>query len=207
MKDRYINSKDFPAKGRTKPTGEWSDKVSRTGRKGVSLIMWTGILLILLSCQLRADEDHWKALGINRLPDIMPPDFTLPTLDGGSITLSDLKGKVVLINFWATWCPPCRDEMPSMEKLYRRFKYEEFTLLSVDVMESPETVKKFARKYDLSFPILLDKKGEVSAKYAATAIPTTYIINKKGEAVGKAIGPRKWNGEHATALVEELLKE
>jgi peroxiredoxin len=165
------------------------------------------MLFILLSPQLRAEEDHWKALGVIRTSGITPPDFTLPTLDGGSITLSDLKGKVVLINFWTTWCPPCRDEMPSMERLYRRLKYEEFTLLAVDIMESPETVKKFARKYDLSFPILLDKTGEVSGKYAANAIPTTYIIDKKGKAVGKAIGPRKWNGEHAMALIEELLKE
>jgi thiol-disulfide isomerase/thioredoxin len=121
--------------------------------------------------------------------------------------LSGLKGKVVLINFWTTWCPPCREEMPSLEKLYRHFKHEKFTLLAVDIMEHPETVKTFARKYDLTFPILLDKTGDISAKYAANAIPTTYIINKAGKAVGKAIGPRKWNGDHAKAIIEELLKE
>ncbi|NIU83047.1 MAG: redoxin domain-containing protein, partial [Candidatus Thorarchaeota archaeon] len=71
--------------------------------------------------------------------------------DGGSITLSDLKGKVVLINFWTTWCPPCREEMPSLERLYRHFKYEDFTLLAVDIMENPETVKRFAKEYNLSF--------------------------------------------------------
>jgi peroxiredoxin len=182
----------------------------KSGIKCLTLLfflLWIGTFFVPVSKPIHAKEDHWKALGVIRTSGITPPDFTLSTLDGGSITLSDLKGRVVLINFWTTWCPPCREEMPSMERLYRRLKYEEFTLLAVDIMESPETVKKFARKYDLSFPILLDKTGEVSAKYAANAIPTTYIINKEGKAVGKAIGPRKWNGEHAIALMEELLKE
>jgi peroxiredoxin len=169
------------------------------------LLACIGVLLIFLSIQLRAHEDPWKGLSVIRLPDRYPPDFTLPTLDGGSITLSHLKGKVVLINFWTTWCPPCREEMPSLERLYRHFKYEDFTLLAVDIMENPETVKRFARDYNLSFPILLDKQGEVSAKYAANAIPTTYIIDKQGKAVGKAIGPRKWDADHAKELIEELL--
>jgi peroxiredoxin len=169
------------------------------------LLACIGILLIFLSIQPRAHEDPWKGLSVIRLPDHYPPDFTLQTLDGGSITLSNLEGKVVLINFWTTWCPPCREEMPSLERLYRHFKYENFTLLAVDIMENPETVKRFAREYNLSFPILLDKSGDVSAKYAANAIPTTYIINKEGKAVGKAIGPRKWDGDHAKDLIEELL--
>ncbi|UCB50610.1 MAG: TlpA family protein disulfide reductase [Deltaproteobacteria bacterium] len=175
-------------------------------RKGTSfLLACIGILFIFLSIQLRAIEDPWKGLGVIRLSGHSPPDFTLPTLDGGSMTLSDLKGKVVLINFWATWCPPCREEMPSLERLYRHFKYEKFTLLAVDIMEHPETVKTFAREYNLSFPILLDKKGEVSQKYAANALPTTYVIDKEGKAVGKAIGPRKWDGDHAKDLINELL--
>lgn len=173
----------------------------------ILFFLWIGILLLPVACQIRAHEDPWKGLGVIRSSGHSPPDFTLPTLDGGSITLSGLKGKVVLINFWTTWCPPCREEMPSLEKLYRHFKHEKFTLLAVDIMEHPETVKTFARKYDLTFPILLDKAGDVSAKYGANAIPTTYIIDKKGKAVGKAIGPRKWNGDHAKAIIEELLKE
>jgi peroxiredoxin len=164
-----------------------------------------GLLLIFLSIQLLAHEDPWKGLGVIRLSGHSPPDFTLPTLEGGSITLSDLKGRVVLINFWATWCSPCREEMPSLERLYRHFKYEDFTLLAVDVMEHPETVKRFAKEYNLSFPILLDEKGDVAGKYAANAIPTTYIIDKGGKAVGKAIGPRKWDGDHAKDLFDELL--
>ncbi len=175
-------------------------------RKGkLFLLACVGVLLIFLSLQLRAHEDPWEGLGVIRLAGYSPPDFTLPTLDGSSIALSDLKGKVVLINFWATWCSPCREEMPSLERLYRHFKYEKFALLAVDIMEHPEKVKKFAREYNLSFPILLDRTGDISAKYAANALPTTYIIDKEGKAVGKAIGPRKWDGDHAKDLIDELL--
>jgi thiol-disulfide isomerase/thioredoxin len=166
-----------------------------------------GMFLVFVSAQIRAHEDPWKGLSVNRLSGHSPPDFTLPTLDGGSITLSDLKGKVVLINFWTTWCPPCREEMPSLERLYRHFKYEDFTLLAVDIMENPETIKTFVKEFNLSFPILLDKTGDVSVKYAANAIPTTYIIDKEGKTAGKAIGPRKWDGDHAKDLIMELLRE
>jgi len=171
----------------------------------IIFLLWVGILLLLVACQIGAHEDPWKGLSVIRLSGHSPPDFTLPTLAGGSITLSNLKGKVVLINFWATWCGPCREEMPSLERLYRHFKYEDFTLLAVDIMENPETVKRFAKEYNLSFPILLDEKGDVAGKYAANAIPTTYIIDKRGKAVGKAIGPRKWDGDHAKDVIEELL--
>jgi peroxiredoxin len=165
---------------------------SKKRSREIIFLFWFGMILVFVSAQIRAHEDPWKGLSVIRVSGYSPPDFTLPTLDGGSITLSDLKGKVVLINFWTTWCPPCREEMPSLEKLYRHFKHEKFTLLAVD---------------NLSFPILLDKAGDVSAKYGANAIPTTYIIDKKGKAVGKAVGPRKWNGDHAKAIIEELLKE
>ena len=179
----------------------------RNGKRGLFPFICLVLLLIFGSIQLRAHEDPWKGLGVIRSSGLSPPDFTLSTLDGDAITLSDLKGRVVLINFWTTWCTPCREEMPSLERLYRHFKYKKFTLLAVDIMEHPETVKTFTKKYDLTFPILLDKTGDVAQKYGANAIPTTYIIDKKGKAVGKAIGPRKWNGDHAKAIIEELLKE
>ena len=94
-----------------------------------------------------------------------------------------------------------------MERLYRKLKDKEFTVLAVDIMERPETVKEFVRKFKLSFPILLDTKGEVAGKYMANSIPITYLVNKDGKAVGKVIGPRQWDGERAMALLDELLGE
>ncbi len=180
----------------------------RWNRRGkLYLLVWIGILLLFVYTPIRAQEDHWQALGVSRFEGVAPPDFTLPSLNGKSITLSELKGTVVLINFWATWCPPCKLEMPSMERLYRKIKHNGFTILAVDIMEKPKTVKKFVRENKLSFPILLDTTGEVSAKYMATAIPTSYIVDKDGNAVGRVLGPRDWGNEHAEALLNELLGE
>jgi peroxiredoxin len=174
-------------------------------RKRFRLSAGIGIFFILISAPVSAEENHWKALGVIRLPGHVSADFTLPSLDGKPITLSDLRGKVVLINFWTTWCSPCREEMKSMERLYRKLKHRQFTILAVDIMENPETVRDFAQRHELSFPIVLDAKGEVSGKYMATAIPMTYILDKHLRAVGKVIGPRRWVGGHAEAILGELL--
>ena len=174
-------------------------------RKAFYFLIWSGLLFFLISSPIRSEVDHWKALGVIRLPDVAPPGFALTSIDGGSITLGDLKSKVALINFWATWCPHCKEQMPSMERLYRKLNDKGLTILAVNVMENLETVKKFARKYDLSFPVLLDRRGEVAAKYGANFLPTTVIINRDGKAVGIVIGPRKWDGEHAKAFFRDLL--
>jgi len=175
------------------------------GSKERLFLLWIGILFVLLTSPIHAGEDHWEDLGVVRLPNLSPPDFTLPTLDGESITLGELKGKVVLINFWTTWCPPCKEEMPSMERLHKMFKGQPFTILAVDIMEDREKVKSFAETYKLSFPILLDKNGDVSLKYVANVIPTTHIIDRAGKAVGKIVGPRQWDGEDAKAFFDELI--
>lgn len=167
--------------------------------------MWLGVLALVITAPVRAQVDPWKSLGIIRLPGELAPDFTLPSLDGESITLSDLRGRIVFINFWTTWCPPCKQEMASLERLYRKFKDRGFTILAVDIMEGSETVEKFVRKNGLSFPILLDTKGEVSERYMATAIPSTFIVDKDGKIIGKLFGAREWDGEHAEALLGELL--
>jgi thiol-disulfide isomerase/thioredoxin len=116
---------------------------SKKRSREIIFLFWFGMILVFVSAQIRAHEDPWKGLSVIRVSGYSPPDFTLPTLDGGSITLSDLKGKVVLINFWTTWCPPCREEMPSLEKLYRHFKHEKFTLLAVDDQDVCQGVQSF----------------------------------------------------------------
>jgi peroxiredoxin len=179
----------------------------KTVRVGLRLLVWTAILFIFISIPNRAYADHWKVMGSFRLSGTMATDFTLQSLDGESVTLSDLRGKVVLINFWTTWCQPCIIEMPSMEKLYRKYKDKGFTILAIDIMEKPETIRKFAKEKNLTFPILLDTKGEVRGKYRVTGIPNSYLVHKDGKLVGRFIGPREWDNEHAEALLEELLGE
>ena len=124
---------------------------------------------------------------------------------GNVVQLEDFRGKVVFLNFWATWCPPCRIEMPSMEKLYNKFKDDRFTILAVDMQEDSETVKRFKESFKLSFPILLDEEGAVGAYYGVMALPATYFIDREGYLYAAALGARDWSGEDAVQLIRHLL--
>jgi peroxiredoxin len=123
----------------------------------------------------------------------MAPDFTLTTLDGQTVSLSDYRGKKVIINFWATWCPPCRAEMPHMQNFYTdSAEMENVEILAVNVTDldkGEEAINKFVSEYKLTFPILLDKKGDVSGRYQAVAFPTSYIIDTQGKVSKRIVGP------------------
>jgi peroxiredoxin len=112
------------------------------------------------------------------------PEFTLKNLEGEEVSLSDFKGQPVLVNFWATWCGPCRIEMPLMEDMYQQYKDEGFVILAVDVEESITAVRRFVDSMKLTFPILLDYKGEISnGPYQVRAFPTSYFIGRDGKVV------------------------
>ncbi|PIC81597.1 thiol-disulfide oxidoreductase [Sporosarcina sp. P18a] len=124
----------------------------------------------------------------------LAPDFTLETLAGETVTLSELKGKKVILNFWATWCPPCKAEMPHMESYYSKLTDEDqVELIAVNVTESERRgigeVEKFVASYELSFPIPLDKTAEVTHMYGVFSMPTTYMIDTQGRIAQKVIGP------------------
>lgn len=123
--------------------------------------------------------------------DVRPaPGFRLATTDGGELGLSDLRGKVVLINFWATWCPPCKAEMPDLNTLQRKYAAEhEFVVLGINVEESPTAVAAFGEAYGLTFPLLLDTKGAVSNDiYNVRSLPTSIIVDRKGQVRDMWIG-------------------
>ncbi len=132
-------------------------------------------------------------------------DFELQDLKGNNIKLSSYRGKVVFLNFWATWCPPCRSEMPSMETLYKEYRDRGLEILAVDLQEDRERVEAFFKEYGLTFTALLDTSGKVGAMYGARSIPTTYIIDRKGFIVAGAIGSRDWASPEAKAYIEALL--
>ncbi|PFG03062.1 TlpA family protein disulfide reductase [Bacillus sp. es.036] len=121
------------------------------------------------------------------------PDFTLYSLEGKEVSLSDSKGKVTFINFWTTWCPPCKEEMPDMQEFYeedgKEFDAEIFAVNLTTNESSSQVVKDFARKNNLTFPILLDTEGELMETFATITIPTTYVIDKNGIIMKKVIGP------------------
>ncbi|MFD1397110.1 thiol-disulfide oxidoreductase ResA [Kroppenstedtia eburnea] len=111
------------------------------------------------------------------------PDFQLQTLDGKEMKLSELRGRAVLLNFWATWCEPCRDEMPAIQKVYEKHRDKGLVVVGVNIAESQLTVKGFVRQLDLSFPILLDKERKVVDQYRIEPIPTSLFIDKDGKVV------------------------
>jgi peroxiredoxin len=112
----------------------------------------------------------------------LAPDFTLDTLDGKKVTLSELRGKIVIINLWATWCPPCRAEMPALENAYEQYKDSEVIILGLNVtnQDSERDIPTFVKEFGLTFPILLDRDGSVSTLYQLKALPTSYFVNREG---------------------------
>ncbi|GHV93761.1 cytochrome c biogenesis protein CcsB [Spirochaetia bacterium] len=134
-----------------------------------------------------------------------PLDFNLPLLDGTNRALSDLKGKAVFLNFWATWCGPCRMEMPSMEAVYQRLKDRGFEILAVNVGEKGDQVLGFMKENKLNFPAALDETGIIGAYYGVQAIPTTYIIDKRGLIISRVVGAIDWNQPGIITAFESLL--
>ena len=136
------------------------------------------------------------------------PDLCLVGLDGKKVELKILKGKVIFLNFWATWCGPCKEEMPSMEALHKEFKEKGFVFLTISVdYAGISPVKEFMEKNRYSFPVLIDQKGETLDPFEVKGIPTTFIIDKKGRMIGKASGPRNWRSPEVISLVRQLIAE
>lgn len=138
--------------------------------------------------------------------DLQAIDFNLKDLTGRPSSLSAYKGKVVLLNFWATWCGPCRAEIPSMEQLYTELKDEGFTIVAVNSQEPLEQVSAFVDDMGMSFPVLLDSTGRVGAAYGVRAIPTTYIIDPQGAIRGRMVGTRDWYSPEIISAARELCR-
>ena len=137
------------------------------------------------------------------------PALKLKDLDGQLHDLSQLKSKVVLINFWATWCPPCRREMPSMERLSHALEGEAFVVLAVDVGEDADTIEAFTSQLDttLHLPILLDPRSHTLQAWKVAGLPTSFLVDKQGRIVASAIGGREFDHPEIVRAVQELLKQ
>jgi peroxiredoxin len=131
------------------------------------------------------------------------PDFTLQDLDGNAVRLADLRGRPVIVNFWATWCPPCREEMPSMQRAWERLQPEGVALLAVNVGEDADTVFQFTGSYPVEFPILFDHDGAVSAAWPMRGLPTTFVVDPRGRIAYRAVGGREWDDP---ALLQPVLE-
>lgn len=157
------------------------------------------LILSLLLCLFAS-----MAYGMGKVPRTSGRaiDFTLIDLNGNAHTLSDYRGKIVFLNFWATWCPPCRAEMPSMQKLYQSWDKEKYVLLAVDIGQDRERVKSFADENGYTFTILLDSQGRIAGKYGIRGIPTTCLIDQQGNLITRIVGSREWSLKEVERIVK-----
>ena len=136
------------------------------------------------------------------------PNFTFPDLNGQRVTLFDHRGKVVLVNIWATWCPPCRQEMPSMQRLYEKFRGKNLEILAISIdSNGREAADPFMRKIDLTFPVLLDPKETIKPLYGITGVPESFIVDKEGILVKKIIGPIDWATPEVFLFFRDLMQK
>ncbi len=133
-------------------------------------------------------------------------DFSLTDINGAQVNLKDFQGKIIMLNFWASWCPPCREEMPSMEAFYSKMKGRNFEMLAVNIQENESTVKNFLQKNRYTFPVLMDLEGVAAQKYKIRSIPTTFIIDSKGKIAGVFTGSRDWNSANVLKAFTEITR-
>ena len=176
-------------------------------RLAVSFILAPVLLTLLWAVAERLATERVEEAPVANLEiGHQAPLFEYPLLGGGNASLASQKNKVVLINVWATWCVPCLDEMPDLQRLYVSMKKEgapfEILAVSIDALGA-DAVRKFVERFGLTFPILLDPRGSIKKLYRTTGVPETFIVDRQGRLLQKIIGARKWD---APAIVEYLKK-
>lgn len=137
----------------------------------------------------------------------IPPEFNGPMVDGREMSLASLQGKVIVLNFWATWCLECRSEMPAFELLHREFSTQGLAVMGINAREGTATIREYAKELGLTFPLILDPSGKINSTYGVIGLPTTFLIARNGRAVALAVGPREWTSTPARGIIQALLAE
>jgi peroxiredoxin len=167
------------------------------GRRGLKIGLVTATLGVVLAGGL---------VFLGRRGPRLAPDFAVADLQGRTVRLSALRGKVVVLNLWATWCPPCVEEMPSMERLWTSLQGDGFALLAVSQdEEGRHAVEPFVERMRLTFPILLDPEHQVGDRYEVWGYPETFVIDRNGYVVERVIGPRDWSAPPAIEALRALI--
>ena len=179
-----------------------------TSGVAVCVIAASMIAVNVLAAERPAIAKLLNALNASGYPSAMqPPEFSGFTVEGQRVSLDSLQGKVVILNFWATWCLECRPEMPMFERLHREFGGQGLSVVGINAREGATAVRVYAKELGLTFPLILDPRGTINAAYGVIGLPTTFLIGRDGRPIALAIGPREWNGEPARALIQALLAE
>ncbi|MEW6519328.1 MAG: TlpA disulfide reductase family protein [Thermodesulfobacteriota bacterium] len=175
----------------------WKMKYASTLLSAVLLVL---ITMLVAGCG--QEKEKYPAKATVNSP---APNFTLTDIQGQRWRLADLRGKLVFINFWATWCPPCQEELPSMEALHRGMDRGRFQMLTILSNDNPELARMLAGKMGLTFPILTDPEARAAKQYGITGVPETFIIDSQGILREKIIGPRNWNSQAAWQMLAKYL--
>ncbi|MBU0908844.1 MAG: TlpA family protein disulfide reductase [Proteobacteria bacterium] len=165
----------------------------------------SALLLLLISFFVVGCGQGEKKYPEKATLNSLAPNFNLTDIQGQKWQLADLRGKLVFINFWATWCPPCQEELPSMEALNRAMDKNRFQMLTILSNDNPDLARMLAGRIGLSFPILIDPDSKGAARYGITGVPETFIIDSQGILREKIIGPRNWNSPAALQMLGKYL--
>jgi peroxiredoxin len=167
------------------------------------------LLVVIATLPAGATEDPARALDLikpNRQQQAK--EFKVTALDGGRLSLADLKGKVVFLNLWATWCGPCKEEMPAMERLWQRYRGQGLVVIALSMDSGgAKIVKPYIEQAKYTYPVGLDPKMEIAQLYGAHSVPSTFIIDRNGALRAIALGPRVWDGRASFAFFDALLKD
>ncbi|MCE1196779.1 TlpA family protein disulfide reductase [bacterium] len=175
-----------------------------------SLFLTLALAFLAASNASAAASKPWYAARLESFgfyvfnPPFASQDFQVTSLSGGQKARSSLKGKVVLLNFWATWCPPCKEEIPSIESLSKTMKGQAFEVFAVNLGDDAATVKSFVTERKLSFPIYLDTKNKLASSFASQGIPTTYLLGKDGTFIAGVVGSYDYSKPEFVAFLKEL---
>lgn len=173
-------------------------------RLGIAALL---LALSIVSAVPALASDPFVSLKMSRLPaGSLAAPFELTTLDGKVVNSSELAGKVLLVNFWATWCGPCKEEMPSLARLQKQLDPAQFTLLTVTTDLQPQGIAHFLSQLGVSLPVLFDDDQEVSRSFMVRGLPTTILIARDGTLAGRAVGPRAWDSPEAVALMRQVME-
>jgi DsbE subfamily thiol:disulfide oxidoreductase len=182
--------------------------VTFLGRPAILLaavFFWSGAVY---AEAVRAAPNYGAIRGLEAVKDQQPaPEFTLANPDGRKVSLKDFRGKVVFLNFWATWCEYCREEMPAMERLYQEFRGKGLEIVGVNVKDKRSDALAFVKKLRVTYPIVLDPDGQVGLLYGAFGMPLSYLIDRNGTVLARLFGPADWYSPEARALIKTLVEQ